>query len=129
MPWAKTPGSADFSPLSNWSSAWQAKLLRSYNGALVALNVTKSGVVQPSLVKTSDIVSDVGQVPTSWDHTVTTNNATENLLLDLQGPIVDACVLGGSLIIYGSQVCCEHDGGWQQERLRLPSPPVHGGCD
>jgi hypothetical protein len=88
--------------LTDWNAGWSAKLLRSYAGALVALNVTKSGVNSPTLVKTSDIVTDPGVMPLSWDHTLTTTNAVENPLTEMQGQIVDASVLGNSLIIYGT---------------------------
>lgn len=101
VPWSLTPGDSQFTALANWDAGWTAKLLKAYNGALVALNVTKGGINYPTLVKTSDIVSEIGTVPSSWDHTLTTNNATENPLTKLKGPIVDACELGDSLIIYG----------------------------
>jgi hypothetical protein len=69
-PWGLTPSGSAFTQLTDWNAGWSAKLLRSYAGALVALNVTKSGVNSPTLVKTSDIVTDPGVMPLSWDHTL-----------------------------------------------------------
>lgn len=50
VPWALTPSSSAFAPLSAWNASWRCKVLRAYNGALVALNVTKSGVYTPDFV-------------------------------------------------------------------------------
>jgi hypothetical protein len=102
VPWGLVPGASAFTTITDWTSTWSAKLLRSYKGALIALNVTKSGVNAPTLVKTSDIVTDPGVMPASWDETDPTTNAVENPLTEMKGAIVDAAVLGDSLIIYGS---------------------------
>jgi hypothetical protein len=100
-PWAFLPSATNFTVLAAWDAGWRTNLLRAYNGALVALNVTKSGTNYPTLVKTSDIVSDAGVSPSSWDNTLTTNNATENPLVGMKSAITDAAVLGGEMIIYG----------------------------
>jgi hypothetical protein len=52
------------------------------------------------MVKTSEFTTS-GAVPSTWDHTLTTNNATENIIADMAGPIVDAAQLRDSMIIYG----------------------------
>lgn len=100
-PWSLSSSDSEFKELLNWNSQWRTSVLRAYNGALVALNVTKSGVTYSNMVKTSDIVADIGAVPGSWDHEDTTTNATENLLSDMKGPITDGAVLGRSFCIYG----------------------------
>jgi hypothetical protein len=102
VPWAQRPADSQFSNVTGWDSTWRAKLIRSYSGALIALNMTKGGVRYPTMVKTSDIVADPGVEPSSWDHTLTTNNATENLLTEMNGEIVDAATLGNSLILYSN---------------------------
>ena len=102
VPWAMRLSDARFSQLAGWDSNWRARIIRSYNSALIALNVTKSGVRYPTMVKTSDLVTDPSTVPPSWDHTVTTNNATENVLTEMDGEIVDAAVLGNALFIYSN---------------------------
>jgi hypothetical protein len=68
----------------------------------VALNMTKGGVRYPTMVKTSDIVTDPGVEPSTWDETDPTNNATENLLTEMNGEIVEAATLGNSLILYSN---------------------------
>jgi hypothetical protein len=102
-PWAIRPSDTTFSVLAAWSNTWSAKIIRSYASALVALNMTKNGIRYPTMVKTSDLVTDPGEEPTSWDESLTTNNATENLLTEMNGEIVDAAVLGSSLILYSNQ--------------------------
>jgi hypothetical protein len=101
VPWALTPAALQFSPLGGgWDSTWRAKTLRSYNNSLVALNVTKGGVNGPKLVKTSDFVVADGSIPLDWDHTSTTNNATENILTELQAPLLDGVRLRDNMILY-----------------------------
>ena len=102
-PWCLRPTSTEFEVMPAWDAGWRARLIRSYAGALVALNVTKAGVRYPTMVKTSDLVTDPGDPPPSWDETQTTNNATENLLTEMNGEIVDAAILGNSLILYSTQ--------------------------
>jgi hypothetical protein len=100
VPWALLPSASGFVTLANWNTAWSAKLIRSVGGALVALNVTKTGVTFPTMVKTSSIPQS-GTVPTSWDQTVASTLATENILAEMEGPIVDAANLRNDLYIYG----------------------------
>jgi hypothetical protein len=100
VPWALRVTDSVFQTLANWDSTWRANLLRTCGGALVALNVTKGGTSFPTMVKTSEFAL-VNAVPTTWDDTLTTNNATENILADLHGPIIEAQNLGQQLMIYG----------------------------
>lgn len=102
-PWSLLPTGSIFTTLPNWapvSSPWTCNILRASNNALVALGVTKNGTSFPTTVITSEFAL-AGAVPTTWDYTVGTNNATENVLGEMQGPITDACPLGNLLMIYG----------------------------
>lgn len=102
-PWYLRVSDATYQDLavSGWDPTWTAGLLRSCSGALVALNVNKGAVSYPTMVKTSSIpLSDT--VPTSWDETDPATLATENILVEMQGAIIDACQLGRGLIIYGA---------------------------
>jgi hypothetical protein len=101
-PWGLTPGASAFTGITGWNAAWTAKILRAYNDALIALNVTESGINYPTLIRTSDIVDTPGTFPTTWNEADPTNNATRNPLTEMKGEIKDACVLGRDLIIYGS---------------------------
>lgn len=102
VPWVLMPSGSAFVALGGgWDSGWRAEILRSYNNALVAFNVTKGATAYPTLVKTSDIIEDVGVIPTTWDHTDPTNNATENPLAEMSSAIIDAHRLGQAMIIYG----------------------------
>jgi hypothetical protein len=102
IPWFKRTSDSAFQPLTNWDSTWRAKLLRTCGGSLVALNVTKAGISFPTMVKTSSFPL-ASTVPASWDHTLPNTNATENILAELKGPIVDAQNFGSNLIIYGRE--------------------------
>jgi hypothetical protein len=100
VPWSLSTSDTRFQPLAGWDSTWRTKLLRSCGGALVALNVTKAGITYPQMVKTSSFALS-GSVPASWDQTDPATNATENILAELEGPILDAQGFGSNLIIYG----------------------------
>jgi hypothetical protein len=102
VPWALRPADTSFSAVTGWNSTWRTKIIRAYNSALVALNVTKGATRYPTMVKTSDLVTDPGVEPPSWDNTITTNNATENILTEMNGEIVEAQPLGNSLILYSN---------------------------
>jgi hypothetical protein len=100
VPWSKTTAGVRFEALANWDSTWRAKVMRSCGGALVALGVTKSAVSFPTMVKTSEFAT-YDAVPVDWDETDPTNNCTENVINEMEGPIVDGWPLGNSLFIYG----------------------------
>lgn len=85
--------------LANWPANTTAKVIRSFRQYLIALNVTKSGINFPYLVKWSH-VADPGTVPDSWDETDPTKDAGEYPLTGDGGHIVDALKLGDQLIIY-----------------------------
>jgi len=100
VPWKFGSSDTEFETLAGWDSTWRARLLRTCGGALVALNVTKGATNSPTMVKTSSIPL-AGEVPASWDHTSPATLATENILADMQSPIIDATRFGDSLCIYG----------------------------
>lgn len=98
-PWSLLPADTEFDELANWTSTWRCAALRTYNDALIALNVTKGGAASPKMVKTSSI-AEFGLEPTSWDHTTPGTNATENTLGKLKAPLVDGLGLRDSFILY-----------------------------
>lgn len=100
VPFKKASGDATFVPLTSWNSAWRCSVLRSYKDFLIALNVSKSGIEYPQMVKWSDLVQ-FGSDPLSWDETSTTNSAGENILNQMKGGIVDGAVLRDTFMIYG----------------------------
>lgn len=110
-PWYLRLSDAAFQNLSGagggaqpWSALWSCQILRSCNSALVAFNVTKSGTNFPTMVKTSSFAQS-STVPLSWDQTVPSSNATENILAEMEGPITDAQLLQGNMVIYGQREC------------------------
>lgn len=100
VPWYWTPGDSIFSALGGgWDATWRCNVLRAYNDCLVAFNVTKGSTNYPSMVKTSEIAT-YDAIPSTWDETDLTASATENILAEMQGDILDAQTLGNNMIIY-----------------------------
>lgn len=100
-----TPGAASFVALKNTGDTpWSCKLLRGYEDFLVAFGITRNGFYYSNMVKWSDAAL-AGEIPGNWDATQSTANATtlsgENVLSEMDGPIVDAAVLKDAMIIYG----------------------------
>jgi hypothetical protein len=93
------PTSTQFANLPNWDSTWRCVSLRAFHSFLIALNVTKGGVAYPTMVKWSDLTL-AGQPPGSWDSTDSTKSAGENVLAELDSPIVDGAPLGDTFMIY-----------------------------
>jgi hypothetical protein len=102
VPFSKTVADTRFQPLANWDASWRCGVLRPFKDTLIALNVTKGGVEFPSMVKWSDF-TQFGSVPPSWDATSPTNNAGENILNEMVGPIIDGLALRDSFYIYGAR--------------------------
>lgn len=101
VPWKIDPDDTDFAALANWNANWRAKILRAAGGALCAFGITDTGVSSPTKIKTSSFVTTPSAVPSSWDHTDPSTNATENILAEMEGPITDAMNLGEGIIVYG----------------------------
>lgn len=99
VPWAYTPAGSQFVTLANWDTTWRCKVLRSYNNALVALNMTKNGVDYPTMVNTSNFPTD-GTVPTSWDYSTPGTDCYQNIISEMRGEVVDALGLSDSLFVY-----------------------------
>lgn len=99
VPWYFTPSATDFTAIAqDWDSTWRAGIIRSLNGALVTLKVSQGAVVYPAGIMTSEF-TEAGAVPSTWDYTDPTNNATFNSI-DIRGDITDAQNLGDALFVY-----------------------------
>ena len=85
--------------LNNWDTNDECKSLRAFRSFLVALNVTKSGVNFPRLVKWSTEAATQA-TPTSWDETSAVVDAGEYELADSKGEILDGLPLRDSFMIY-----------------------------
>ncbi len=92
-----TPGL--LSDLANWPASTTCKALRGFKQFLVAMNVTKSSVQYPRMVKWSTAAA-ANAVPTSWDETDATNDAGEIELSDSTGVILDGGTVGEVFAIY-----------------------------
>ena len=85
--------------LSAWPSDHACAVMRTYKNSLIALNITKSGVNYPFMVRWSH-PADPGTVPATWDMTDATKDAGENDLSDGYDKIVDGLTLRDSFMIY-----------------------------
>ena len=85
--------------LNNWPASTECKSIRSFRSFLVALNVTKSSVKYPRLVKWSTEAA-TQTTPTSWDETSATVDAGEYELADSKGEILDGLQLEDNFMIY-----------------------------
>lgn len=99
VPQSLLPAASNFTDLPNWPANTEAKIIRPFKNYLVALGITQSSTLKPTLVKWSN-PADPGQVPSSWDPTLVTNDAGENSLADTSGALVDGKKLKDSFIIY-----------------------------
>ena len=85
--------------LNNWPASTECKSMRSFRSFLVVLNVTKSSVDYPRLVKWSTEAA-TQTTPTSWDETSPTVDAGEYELADSKGEILDGLQLEDNFMIY-----------------------------
>jgi len=88
----------NFAALTGWDANHRCKSIRPYRNYLVAMNITKTGVNSPHMVKVSD-ASNPGSVPTTWTP-ANTNDAEERDLAETQGVGVDSLSLGDVQICY-----------------------------
>lgn len=88
-----------FADLTNWPANTSCKALRTFKNFLIALNVTKSGVSYPYMIKWSH-PADPGALPSSWDETDATKDAGELPIAEGDGEIIDGLQLKDSFIVY-----------------------------
>jgi hypothetical protein len=100
VPFKRASGDATFVPMRTWDSSWRCSVIRAYKDFVIALNVKKGATEYPQMVKWSDL-TPYGNDPPSWDATLTTNSAGENILSQMRGGIVDGHVLRDTMMIYG----------------------------
>ena len=104
--WALTSGlpvtSTKMADLTNWPASTECAVMRSFKSFLVSLNVTKSSVNYPTLVKWSTEAA-TQTVPSSWDESSSIVDAGEYPLLDAAGELIrDGLQLADSFQIYTS---------------------------
>lgn len=100
VPWFMSKDGTQFAKLTNWDPTWLCQSIRSCDGVLVAINVTKGSTNFPTMIKTSDFTV-FNTVPQAWV-AAANNSATENILADLSEPLVDGWPLRGNLMLYSN---------------------------
>lgn len=104
---------SSFKDSVNLPANFTAKVFRSFNNYLFALNINETGVSQlPTVLRWSD-PADPGTEPPSWDVADPTTQAGQLALADTEGAIVDALQLRDQLMIYKTDAVysCQFIGG------------------
>lgn len=89
-------------PLPNWNTNWRCQSLRSFKDFLLAINVTKSGVGYPTMVKWSN-ATQAGQIPADWDEANLASLAGENVISEASSALVDGGSLKNDFVIYSNR--------------------------
>lgn len=97
--WLPTNTSTKLSALTNWNANHTCRAMRPFKSFLVALDITKTGIRYPHMVKWSH-PADTGSIPASWDETDPTKDAGEYSLAETSGYVVDSVPLRDVNIVY-----------------------------
>jgi hypothetical protein len=98
VPWYMGRGGTTMASLPGWNNGWRCRSLRTFNGQLIALNMTEGATEYPTTIRWSDFTVS-GSAPATWTP-ATTNSAGRNTLADMVNPIIDGAPLRSSFIIY-----------------------------
>ena len=101
VPLSRIPTATKFTALPYWPVNDRCKSLRSYKDFLIALNVTKGAVAYPTMIKWSN-ATQYGSVPPDWDTANPASLSGEDIVNDIQSPLLDGLGLGDSFIIYST---------------------------
>lgn len=96
--WAAISGATPLANMTNWPANTTAKVVKAFGSFAVALNLVKSSVEYPSLIKWSH-PADPNALPVSWDETDPDYDAGEKPL-DGGGAILDGATLGKGFFVY-----------------------------
>lgn len=98
--WSSVSVSQELTDLTAWPATYRARVIRAFGPYLVAMNLTEGGTSKPHKVLISH-KSDPGSIPSSWDVTDATKEATEFELTDAEGgELLDGLPLGNQFIFY-----------------------------
>lgn len=100
-PWYMSKDGSVFATLPIWPTTWRAEALRSFNGQIIALNVTQGANHYPTMIAWSDFTV-WNSYPQYWTAS-STNSAGSNVLSDLGDPLVDGLTLRNTFILYSSR--------------------------
>lgn len=98
--WSAVSISQELTDLTNWPSGYRCRVIRSFGPYLIAINLTESGTNKPHKVLISH-KADPGAVPSSWNVSDATKEATQFELTDAEGgELLDGLALGSQFIFY-----------------------------
>jgi hypothetical protein len=85
--------------LTAWPAGYTAGFMRPFKNYLIAGDITKTGTRYRQLVLTSDLC-DPGAIPTTWNASDATADATETPLAETDGTLIDGAALGDIFVLY-----------------------------
>lgn len=85
--------------LPGWDSTWRCQVIVVFKQYILALGVSKDGVMNPNMVKWSTSAVP-GAIPTSWNEANLTLDAGEVDVAETPDLLVDALQLGDVLVVY-----------------------------
>jgi hypothetical protein len=97
--WLNPSPATKLTALTAWDANERCAVISPFKNFLVALDITKSGVNYPTLVKWSH-PADPGLAPVSWDETDPTKDAGEYPLSETPGAVVDQLSMRDTNVIY-----------------------------
>lgn len=86
----------------NWDTTYRCQAIRSMNGMVVALNITKGAVSYPTMVKWSNFTA-YNSTPPDWNVGSPSSSAGENILANMKGSLVDGALLRDRMMLYGTE--------------------------
>lgn len=98
-PQACEDGQSTFATITGWPVDLRCRTIRAYKNFLVALHLLEGGVDKPNVILWSDAAYNNG-LPPNWDYNDPGSFSGEATVGVSDGQIVDARVMGDSLIIY-----------------------------
>jgi len=122
----------DFANLTAWDANHRAFAMRPFKQYIVALNITKTGVQFPHMVKWSSAAVP-GALPTVWDPATATADAGEQDLAETTDTLIDCLPMGDLNVIYKerSMYGMQYIGGtfvWRFFRLPGETGMLARGC-
>lgn len=97
--WLEPDSGTEVVDLANWPANTTCRTLRGFKSHLIALDVTKSSVRYPTMVKWSH-PADAGTVPATWDEADPAYDAGEWVLSETPGYCVDCVTLRDINVVY-----------------------------
>jgi hypothetical protein len=104
IPYSFKAGDSAIAGLLNWPADWRCEIIRPFGNFLVALKMTKTGVVNVNGIQWSN-AADNNILPPDWDEANPASLAGGGTVNGDGGPIVDGLALDKTFLIYQKTRC------------------------